>query len=211
MKLCGAAQGAFLRRRRKAERRLALRSGWLLALTLAAGCAVGRDYQRPAVDTPEIFRNQIGITESTSIADLSWWEVYTDPVLQQLIREALENNYDLLTAVARVEQARAQVGITRSEIFPQVGYQGGAQRARVYTGLSNENPTFNSFLGAFSVAWEIDVWVRIRRASDASLADLMATEDVRRAVVQTLVTDVAGAYFPVLELDLELEIARHMT
>lgn len=211
MRICGAAQGALPRHRRKAERRFAPRSGLLLAVALMAGCAVGRDYQRPPIDPPELFRNQIGAAESASIADLSWWEVYTDPVLQQLIREALENNYDLLTAAARVEQARAQVGVTRSEIFPQIGYQGSAQRAKVFTGLSDNNPTLNSFLGAFSVAWEIDVWGRIRRASEASLADLMATEDVRRAVVQTLVTDVAGAYYQLLELDLELEIARRMT
>lgn len=182
----------------------------LLLVVALGGCAVGPDYKRPAVDTPDEFRSQIGATEAASLADLPWWQVYQDEVLRGLIKEALEHNYDLIAAAARVEQARAQVGITRSEMFPQVGYEGGASRGRVFTGFS-PNTTFNSFLGAFNMAWELDVWGRIRRASEASMADLMATEDIRRAVVQSLVTDVAAAYFDLLELDMELAIARNMT
>jgi len=183
----------------------------IAALLALSGCPVGPDYKRPMVDTPETFREQIGPAEMASLADMPWWEVYRDDVLRGLIKEALENNYDLVAAAARVEQARAQVGITRSEIFPQVGYEGGAQRARQFFGSTIPNQTFNTFLGAFNVAWEIDVWGRIRRASESSLADLLGTEDFRRAVVQTLVTDVATAYFELLELDLELQIARSMT
>lgn len=182
----------------------------LAALALLAGCAVGPDYERPTIDTPETFRTQIGEAEMQSLADLPWWNVYEDPVLRGLIREALEHNYDLLAAAARVEQARAQVGITRSEIFPQVGYQGGAQRGRSYF-ATFPNTTFNTFLGSFNMAWEIDVWGRIRRASESSLAQLLGTEDFRRAVVQSLVTDVATAYLELLELDLELDISRRMT
>jgi multidrug efflux system outer membrane protein len=180
-------------------------------LALAAGCAVGPDYERPEIQPPAEFRSQIEAPESASLADLAWWEIYREPVLQELIHEALENSFDLRTAAARVEQARAQVGVTRSEMFPQLGYQGAAQRGRQFTGLTADNQTFNAFLGAFSVAWEIDVWGRIRRASEAALADMLATEEFRRAVVQTLVTDVATAYFDLLELDLELEIARRTT
>jgi len=183
----------------------------LLAILGLAGCAVGPDYERPAIETPSEFRSEIGPEESASLADLPWWEVYQDEALQRLIEEALDNNFDLLTAAARVEQARAQVGIERSAIFPQVGYEGAAQRGQIFTGLQSPNPTINSFLGAFNMAWELDVWGRIRRASEASLANLMATEDVRRGVVQSLVTDVAAAYFDLLELDLEMEIAIRTT
>ena len=182
----------------------------LAALVVVAGCAVGPDYKRPEVDTPDTFRNQLGEAEMASLADLPWWEIYQDEILRSLVKESLEHNYDLLAAAARVEQARAQVGIARSEIFPQVGYQGGAQRGATFFGTT-PNQTFNTFLGSFNLAWELDVWGRIRRSSEAALDQLLATEDFRRAVVQSLVSDVATAYFDLLELDLELEIARRST
>jgi multidrug efflux system outer membrane protein len=131
--------------------------------------------------------------------------VFRDPVLTQLIEEALANNLDLRAIAARVEQARYAVGVTRADAMPQIGYEGSAERGRFFD--VNGNQTGNLFFGAFQMAWEIDIWGRIRRATEASLANLYATEDVRRGLVLSLVTDVAQAYLELRELDLELEIA----
>jgi len=173
---------------------------------LATGCPVGPNYHRPDIQTPPEYRGDIGPAEAASLADAAWWQVFGDPVLQDLIREALQNNYDLKTATARVEQAQALVGVARGPLFPQVSYQGGAQRGKnfVFTG---DNRTFNTFLGTFNLAWELDVWGRIRRSTEAAQAELWASEEIRRGVMLTLVSQVAQAYFQLLELDLELDIA----
>jgi multidrug efflux system outer membrane protein len=177
-----------------------------LAVTLLAGCAVGPNYRRPAVAPPAETRGQVGPTEADSLADLAWWDVFDDPVLQDLVREAIRNNHDLATAAARVEQARQLVGVARADLFPQLGYQGDAARGRgVVTGVPGE--TGNAFLGAFNLAWELDVWGRIRRATESARAQYLGTEAFRRGVLLTLVSDVARTYFDLLELDRDLEIA----
>jgi multidrug efflux system outer membrane protein len=181
-----------------------------LSLTLCS-CAIGPNYRRPAIDTPSAFRSE-GAPEavpvdSTSLADLPWWQVFQDPVLQGLIEEALANGYDTRIIASRVEQARYAVGVTRADLMPQVGYEGAAQRGRVFNPLGGGNVIGNQFFGAFQMAWEVDIWGRIRRATEASLANLLATEDVQRGVILSLVTGVAQAYFELRELDLELEIA----
>jgi multidrug efflux system outer membrane protein len=174
---------------------------------LLTSCAVGPDYVRPETRTPPEFREQIGAAEATSFADQPWWDIFNDETLRGLIDESLKANYDLRTAVARVEQAQHLVGVTRSPLFPQVGYEGGAGRGRVFIGPEFPNVTGNQFLGAFTLAWEIDVWGRIRRSTEQSEAQLYATDDVRRGVVLSLVSGVANAYFTLQELDAELEIA----
>jgi multidrug efflux system outer membrane protein len=123
---------------------------------------------RPPVDAPADFRGQVGAAEAVSIADLPWWEVFQDEVLQQLILDALANNYDLKTAVARVEQARALVGVAQSPFYPQIQYQGSGGRQRQPQLLSQPDATYDLFYGAFSLAWEIDIWGRIRRSSEAA-------------------------------------------
>ena len=195
-------------------------------LVLCAGCSatteprgflgrlwrleVGPDYERPAVDTPEEFRGEIDPAEAASFADLPWWEVFGDPALQQLVRDALAGSYDLQGAVARIEQARALVGVSASQLYPQVGYQGAAARQRIPGGIISpgiSESTFNVFLGAFNVAWEIDLWGRIRRTTEVARAQFLASEEARRGVVVTLVSDVATGYFQLLALDRELAIA----
>jgi multidrug efflux system outer membrane protein len=171
------------------------------------GLEVGPDYQRPAVAMPEDFRGRLGSAEAASFADLPWWEVFGDPVLQQLVRQVLEGNYDLQAAVANVEQARALVGVAASGLYPQVGYEGAAEREKTLLIPNQPNSTFNVFLGAFNLAWEIDVWGRIRRSTEAARAQFLASEEARRGVVVTLVSDVATNYFRLLELDRELAIA----
>jgi len=180
------------------------------SITLCS-CALGPNYQRPVIHTPSAYRSETPESapdNATSVADLPWWQVFQDPVLKGLIEESLTNSYDTRIVAARVEQARYAVGVTRADLLPQASYEGAAQRGRVFNPLGGDNITGNQFLGAFQMAWEIDIWGRIRRATEASLADLFATEDVQRGVILSLVTGVAQAYFDLRELDLELEIAK---
>jgi multidrug efflux system outer membrane protein len=169
---------------------------------------VGPNYTRPEVQPPPSYRGPEAPLEGKSLADLPWWEVFQDPTLKGLVEEALVANYDARIAAARVERARYGVGVTRADLMPQAGYVGEAQRGKFFVSPDLPNETGNIFLGAFQMAWEIDVWGRIRRATEASLADLFAAEDVRRGVVLSVITDVAQAYFELRDLDLELEIAK---
>ncbi|HSD09898.1 MAG TPA: efflux transporter outer membrane subunit [Candidatus Binatia bacterium] len=187
------------------------RSGLVRAAALSvslSACAVGPNYTRPTVETPASYRGAEAPLDGKSLADLPWWEVFQDPTLKALVEEALAANYDARIAATRVERARYAVGVTRADLMPQADYTGAAERGKFFVSPDLPNQTGNVFLGAFQMAWEIDVWGRIRRATEASLADLFATEDVRRGVVLTVITDVAQAYFELRELDLELEIAR---
>jgi multidrug efflux system outer membrane protein len=189
----------------------------LLALAAGAftgGCALGPDYERPKVDAPTGFRG-LETTAATreSIADQPWWEVFQDADLEALIREALENNYDARIAATRIEQASAGVTIARSGFFPHAGYQGGAAQGQ-NTFLGNpvtppgKTDVTSSFLGALSASWEIDLWGRVRRETEASEAELGASEVARRGIWLSLVSDVSQVYFELLELDKELAIAR---
>jgi multidrug efflux system outer membrane protein len=174
------------------------------------GLEVGPDYKRPDLKPVEDFRSQIGPSEATSLADLAWWQVFNDKPLQGLIVTALERNYDLELAADRVDQARALVGVAASQLYPQIGYQGFAGRQKAFTPLEQAggNITFNAFGGLLNLVWELDVWGRIRRSTEAARANLFAQEYVRRGVMLTLVSDVAAGYFSVLELDRELAIAQ---
>ena len=182
----------------------------LALLALAQGCAVGPNYERPELPVPPSFRDTP--EEQASVADLPWWEVFGDPTLQALVRESLANNRDLLTAMENVEFSRYAAAVQRGELFPQLTYEGGAAHGRnSFLG----QPTINTpgtregsvFLAALNVFWEVDVWGRIRRATESARAQMLADDAVRRGVVLSLVTDVAQAYFELRELDLELEIA----
>lgn len=178
----------------------------LFALFLS-GCPVGPDFVKPDPTMPENYRSELEPAEAASFADLPFWDVFNDGTLRDLIQEALANNYDLKTAIYNVEAAQHQVGITRSPLFPAVNYEGGAQRSRVFIGPEFPNTTTNIFLGAFTLAWEIDLWGRIRRATESSKAQMLAAEDIRRGIVLSLVATVASQYFNLQELDLELQIA----
>ena len=182
----------------------------LVIALLVAGCAIGPNYHRPRVAVPETTRGQHTAAEAASLADLPWWAVFKDPALQTIVADAIRESHDLRAAAARVEQAREQVAVARADLFPQVSYQGEAARQREFVpGFSNA--TFNSFLGTFNLAWEIDVWGRIRRATESARAQYLAAEAARRGVLLTLVSDVAQAYFELIELDRELEITQGTT
>ena len=182
----------------------------LLAAVTVAGCKVGPEYRRPDPKPVPTFKAQVGPSEANSIADLPWWQVFNDKALQSLITEGLTNNYDLQTATARIEEARQQVAVVRSQLFPQVGYQAIAARQKEFIPFQQigKNITYNTFGLALNAAWEMDLWGRIRRASDAAQANMYAQEDVRRAVMLSLASDIASGYFLLLELDRELAIAK---
>ena len=186
----------------------------VFAMEFLTGCAIGPNYQRPTLVVPKTYRGQIDPSEAASLADLPWWAVFQDDTLKSLIEEALKNNYDLRTAAARVEQAQALAGVARSEFFPQIGYESGVGQAHAAGQFflpALPGQTIDVFSGRFNLAWEFDVWGRIRRSNEAALAELFATEEFRRAVIVTLVSEVAQAYFELRELDLEVEIARGTT
>jgi len=180
------------------------------ALTLA-GCVVGPNYNRPAVNAPVNYRDSTNQAPTNSLADLPWWGVFKDPVLQDLIRVALTNNYDLRIILTRVDQAGALQMQARSQFLPQVGYAGEASRGRnSFLDLPSPNggQTMNGFLGGFGALWEVDLWGRVRRMNEAARANFMATQEGRRTVMISVVSGVARAYFELLGLDDQLAIAR---
>src|SRR6266850_1837589 len=191
----------------------------LVALTtiLVLGCKVGPNYRRPVIHPPDVFRGT-GVdtppTDATSLADLKWFEVFKDERLQELIQTALRQNYDLRDAVLRVDAARANLGITRADQFPSIDVSADITTLRRSTnggfllpfGFESKRTFGSVFLNLLS--FEVDAWGRLRRATEAVRADLLLAEENRKTVVTTLVSDVAAAYFNLLELDMELEIAR---
>jgi multidrug efflux system outer membrane protein len=188
-----------------------------LALTLillAGGCTVGPDYQRPKVDIPAQWR--LNDQEAKNLADSTWWQQFNDPVLNDLIATALRENKDLLIATARIEQFAGQYGIVRSGLFPQVGASGAYDRQRITESGDNRvtpgyQTTTDSFSANVNASWEIDLWGRVRRSTEAARAELLASEEGRRAVLLSLVGNVASAYINLRDLDRQLEISRQTT
>jgi multidrug efflux system outer membrane protein len=179
-----------------------------LASSLIGGCAVGPNYHRPTVQTPTTYRdlsnNPQAQAMAASYADLPWWQVFQDPKLQELIEIALKQNYDMLIAVERINAARDQVTITRSSLFPQVSGNGNFQGGQEQTAQSK----FNFFSLTADAAFQLDLFGKLRRATQAARAQLLATEEAKNTVTLTLVSDVASAYFNLLELDLQLQITK---
>lgn len=178
-----------------------------------SGCAVGPNYRRPAIDSPVVFRGENPPTNAAP-AGLDWWKVYQDPTLQALIQEAFTNNYDLRIAAARVEQARALAEQARSQFVPSVTYGGAVSRganALFGSAYPNHAATVNSAVATLNAFWELDLWGRVRRLNESARAQFLASEEARRGVRLTLLSDVATAYFQLLELDQELDIAGRTT
>jgi outer membrane protein, multidrug efflux system len=189
--------------------------GFLAAL---AGCAVGPDYKRPAVDAPAAYRtaasDTIAPAGTNALANLGWWEVFQDPKLTVYLGEALTNNWDIKIAAARVLQAEAALRVARSQYFPTVSAGGDLVTTRasqngpmsIPAGVNPQQGYGDVFVGMS--AYEVDLWGKIRRANEAARARYLASQDAQRTVRQTLVAEVATAYLGLLELDYELEIAR---
>ena len=191
---------------------------WRSALTLLCGvflsaCTLGPDYRRPVVQTPSQFRHASGAPVADSIADLKWFDVFRDDALTGLVGTALKQNFELRIAAERVLQARSLYGITRAGQFPDIGAAANVNAVRssrtgaVPVPAGTDTETTYAQAG-FSVGWELDVWGRLRRLSEAARAQYLATEEARRGVITTLVADVSDTYLRLRALDLELEIAK---
>jgi outer membrane protein, multidrug efflux system len=185
-------------------------SALLLGTLLVPGCAVGPNYRRPRVNVPPAFRGAEGAAQQASFADVPWWQIFKDDTLTGLVKTALKNNYDLAIAAARVEQSRQIAAQARSQYFPQID-----SKTRLSAGSNqfNVSPSGTAggfsglFLGIATVAWEADLWGRIRRLNEAAKAEYLGTSEARRGVMLSLVSDVSTAYFQLLGLRRKLEIA----
>jgi outer membrane protein, multidrug efflux system len=185
--------------------------GILAVLVLEAGCMMGPKYKRPAVNVPQEYRTPEPqpATQASSLGNEQWWQLYQDPVLTQLIHTAIAQNYDLRIAAARVLEAQAQVGITRSNQFPSASV-GADIYSQQNPKVSNVFPAYQVNAGELnlSVIWNLDFWGKYRRQTEAARAQLLATEWGQRAVISSLVANVATAYFQLRALDNELEISQ---
>lgn len=179
----------------------------LLAMSLLAGCTVGPNYQRPPITSPEQVRGQIGPVEPSSLADRSWWDLFQDDVLKSLIGEALQNGFDVRLAAWRVEEAKADAGIARSEYFPQIQAGAGVSRSRASEVSVPGSAPINLGEVNLGLSWEVDLWGRIRRLNESARAEYLASEEARRGVLLSLTSEVATTYFQLRALDLQLEIA----
>jgi multidrug efflux system outer membrane protein len=180
----------------------------IVGSAMLVGCMVGPKYHRPAVQTPNSFRDLAANphlqAQVASYADLPWWQVFQDPKLQEFIRAALKQNYDLQIATERINSARAQLAVTRSSLFPQV-----SGNANFVGGKENlQQSRFNFLTLTADAAFQLDFFGKLRRANEAARAQMLTTEDARQVVALTLVSDVATDYFTLLQLDLQLAITR---
>jgi len=194
-----------------------------ILMIFTCGCTVGPNYRRPKVDVPGTYRGvpapevaqpadkasqQASASSEPSFGDQKWWEVFQDPQLQELIRTALQQNYDVRIAATRILQAQAQLGITRADQLPTIG--AGASAVNQRSARQKPLPELETNASAVNAAmvWDLDFWGKYRRATEAARANLLATEWARRAVTNTLVSNVAASYFQLRAYDLQLEIAR---
>ena len=186
---------------------------FLFFTLLVSGCMMGPNYQRPSVDTPQSWRFEDAMAKDT--ANTAWWRQFNDPVLNDLIQTAIQENKDLKIAAARVEQFAGLYGTTRAALFPQVGAGAvaGRQRTSEHTGpvpLENQrtNPNFSNYEVFLNASWEIDLWGKLRRATEAARANLLSTEEARRTVILSLVSSVANSYITLRAFDRQLELTK---
>ena len=186
----------------------------ILGVLVLSGCVAGPNYRRPLVGAPATFRGADQEPAPASLADTKWPELFQDPALTDLVTTALTRNYDVRIAAERVLQARAQYGITRSDVFPTVEAAGSFSANRNSQVGANKllPPGVNADVSysqlGFGLGWELDVWGRVRRLKESELAQYLATEEAQRAVTTTVIADTTAAYLTLREFDLELEIAR---
>ncbi len=184
---------------------------WALSLLLLTGC-FGPQYNRPSLCIPDSWRMETD--EGDTLCNFRWWEQFEDPVLNCLIQAALANNQDLQVAISRVMEYYGRLGVANAPLFPAINLNGLYNRIKpsestpVDTLFPNLGSVYNDFQGYFSLSWEIDLWGRLRSASAAACADLLATIEVRRGVVVTVVTSVANAYFNLRGLDAQLDVSQ---
>lgn len=186
-----------------------------LSVLALAGCTVGPNYKRPQIAVPGQFRSAPtgGTDPAASIADTKWQDLFSDQTLNQMVTTAFAHNFDLRIAAERVEEARSQLGITRANQYPNVSVQASFTGARSSSLAAFPVPPGTTLSAAYTalgaaLSWELDIWGRLRRLTEAARANYLASEEGRRAVGVSLVSDVMETYFQLLEQDLELEISR---
>lgn len=176
-----------------------------LVALLASGCMVGPDYTRPVVDVPPAWR--LSEQDAKDLANSTWWEQFGDPVLADLIATALRENKDLLIASARIDEYAGRYGVARSQLFPQLGVGAAADKQKNVPSGGVAKEIYSTYDTLLSASWEIDLWGKIRRQSEAANAQLVATEEGRQGVILSLVASVAGGYTTLRDLDRQLQIA----
>ena len=186
-------------------RKLASTTITLLALA-SSGCMIGPDYLRPVIDSPQSWR--VSDETAKDLANSAWWEQFNDPVLNDLIATALRENKDLMIASARIDEYAGRYGVTRSQLFPQIGLGYDVTKQKNTIPGTTVKGTYNSYESFLSASWEIDLWGKIRRQSEAARAQIVATEEGRQGVILTLVSSVANNYVTLRSLDRQLEIAK---
>src|SRR5882757_5848006 len=181
----------------------------VIAASLLVGCAVGPNYRKPVVPFPSAYHgpddHPQDQAQAASFAAVTWWQVFQDSVLQDLIRRALKQNYDLQTATERINQARAQLKVTRSNQYPQVSVTGYGTDERAFSGFPFKTK-YATYAG--DATFQLDLFGQLRRATESARAQLLSTEYAQKTEILTLVSDVASDYFALLALDLQLQIAR---
>jgi len=185
-----------------------------VSLAWLAGCNVGPDYERPKTDVPQAWR--MSDKAAKAITNPAWWEQYGDPILNDLVKTSLEENKDLQIAAARIDQFLGQYTTTSAAAYPQVGVGGAVGRERVsetagpqpLSGLPGTHPEFNNFQVGLNASWELDLWGKFRRATEAARASLLATEEARKSVMLTLIASVTNSYINLRDLDKQLDVTR---
>lgn len=187
-----------------------LRAGLLVALS--SGCTVGPNYKKPAVPAPSVYRGlsaeQAVTPDVASFGDQKWWDAFQDDALRDLIRSALQQNYDVRIAAARILEARALLGVVRADQLPEVNAAASVVNERLPQAAGRPAIETSPTQVSLSLAWELDFWGKFRRATESARASLLSEEWAQRQIISSLVSDVASAYFQLREQDLELEISR---
>ncbi len=183
---------------------VALRFAAIVSFAGLAGCTMGPDFVKPIVPEPEQYR--VDVPAGESIANVAWFELFDDEQLNQLIVVALEENKDLLTAIARIEEARASLGFVRADQFPSIGGEASGSRGNLLGGFSNFGTSEQFVLGA-GLDFEIDLWGKLRRSTESARAELLSTVEARNIVLTTLISDVAATYLLLLDVDSRLDIS----
>jgi multidrug efflux system outer membrane protein len=187
----------------------------VLAAQVLSGCTVGPNYRKPVVEIPDAYHGPSdqgsgeiqGLQpQAPSYAELPWWEVFQDPVLQQLIGQTLAHNYNLQLATERIDAARAQLMITRADQFPEVTAEAGGTDGTFFNGGFGSRAKYATY--AADATFQLDLWGKYRRATEAARAQLLGTEYAQKTTILTLVSDVASDYFALLDVDLQLQITR---
>jgi multidrug efflux system outer membrane protein len=182
-----------------------LKTSVVFTSLIVAGCAMGPDYERPQTPMPEGFEQSVD--DGVSMANLNWWELFNDEQLNTLVRIALEQNKDMAIAVSRIEEARAALGFVRSDQYPQFEVAAGANRGNSVPGTSFITGVSNSFVLAGNLSFEVDLWGKLRRSTEAARAELLATVEAGNSVKITLIADVASAYLLLLDIDARAAIS----